>query len=1010
MKAFFQSISNAVTQATLPDRLKRTLEMPDSPARRETLRKILLELKPHLGIAAESAQESSQLWASRNAIVAQGTHIHQATKQAQDIASALLSGNPKIEDLEEVERISSVLRADCRRELDRKLAKAAAKSVDEKAFTILVKLGEHHPKDSQIQTHLGRALLKKEKLEFALLQKLACSVPFLPNEDRVAAGSLLAPWFDVCVDAEEARIREAEAVASQFSHSAEYLSGVARVLGIGALRLHGQPETAAEHFAKALIVDPADAQAKEGQRRALLESGRFDALEKLEPEDEENWGVLKDVLQWLEGEGPEAEPPLSAVALARQVLPNSAGWHRDFALARLHLIEGDSDGAAKLLEHVAARDPDLGRVSYYACWAELLSSGSRSKLEDRLIEYQDWAGAWTLLSRVWDADPSAADGLRDCVLGEADPDFAALMRARRALALDEDSQTVPSRTSPCLEEEIEAFRIRLGRACMRRDIAGVSSRLTHPFFRLLPKADRLFWTAMLHCIQGDAEAAPVDFEKAASLGHRRAAWAISVLCAQRGRIGEAVDWSSKALAERHDERAGFWRRWLAAANGDIAAQADIVADGQAGKRSALASAYFGVARADAAQRSGDFEEATRIMSQSLAAFRGVHVNNRSADDATLMAACLQFWLTPQRGAPALSSFWSQVEAMPSSPRRAWLMWLVILAKLARNDPRQPEETAAALQKLLREAGPLSDSVRGALVRSLAGIIQDASDPASSERWQAVLRQFSCDALAGEQRLATAAAAWRRCTVVSGSDPALARELELESTNDRGNSVLALIAAYAQLQSGEGRAAAEILLKASEAGGPPWMAAVAEGFPGQVPGEAMARLGSLDLDMSAATGLLLRALGVFREGQRDPGFDLVLRAWRLRPEKVPDVFRVSQWVAVVCAGAAGQAPPQLLATVKELGAAERDPKELDRLAHCAAVLSSAGLARHLWSRAVEQSVETRSFDRADFSRNLSHLASIEARASRPAEALALVREAAGHLPAAAQPASTAGGMS
>jgi len=50
------------------------------------------------------------------------------------------------------------------------------------------------------------------------------------------------------------------------------------VLGIGALRLHGEPDIAAHHFEVALSLDADDTRAREGLRRALLESGQFGAL------------------------------------------------------------------------------------------------------------------------------------------------------------------------------------------------------------------------------------------------------------------------------------------------------------------------------------------------------------------------------------------------------------------------------------------------------------------------------------------------------------------------------------------------------------------------------------------------------------------------------------------------------------------------------------------------------------------------------------------------------------
>lgn len=987
MRKFFESIVKTISQASLPERAQSALEMPESQARRQALRGLLAEFQQQLPPPVASAKQTARSSPKTLAVPNQAPYVMRTNRLALAVAWALLSGNPSVEELEEVERFCATLGSGSR-ELDRKVAETAAGAPDEKTFALLLRIGERHPTDSQIQTLVGKTLLRRPELEFALLQRLACSVPFFSDEERAATARIIASWMDVDLDAGEAEIREAEAVASQFSRSSEYLNGVARVLGIAALRLRGEPEIAAPHFEVALSLDPDDLRAREGLRRALPE----------------NWGVLQTALAWLEGEGDSPNPPVSADGLAREKVPDAAAWKRDFAVARLHLIDGDSAAAARLLQDVAVRDQESGRVSYYACWAELLATGNRAQLENWLSEYQDWDGAWTLLSRVWDADPSGGEALRSTVLGEADPDFAALMRNRRALALDQELEPAATRSSSCLEEEIEALRIRLGQACVRRDSAGVNARMENPLFRLLPKADRLFWEGMSNCLRKDTESARIKFEEAYGLGHRRAAWAIGVLCAQRGQTDQAEHWSNKGLVDRHDDRARFWRRWLAATGGDGSAQADIASGVQAGPRGALAAAFFSVARADAAQRAGDPEEAARLVERAFTSFRAVRADSPAFADASLMAACLQFWLNPQRGAPILSSFWSQVEAMPHSPRRSWLLWLVILAKIGRNDPRNVPEAAAALRRLLFEAGTLPDSVRGALVRSLAGVTQSEQDeqPEARGDWLEVLKQFPGSVLEGERQLAVAVAAWRRCGVNSGTDAGFAQALERDSESDPANGLLALVAAFENLRAGKAEVAGRVLYRSAAATNAAWLLHVARVIapePAEV-GQSATETGPGDspvLDLSLATGLLLQALTAFGSGMRDQGFDFILKAWRLKPDRVPGIFKVSQWIAVVCAESVGNAPPQLLATVKELAGATSQPADLDRLAHCAAVLNSQALARELWTRAVELASSGPGFDRADFARYLCHMAAIEAKAARSERAFALVREASGHLP-------------
>jgi hypothetical protein len=608
-----------------------------------------------------------------------------------------------------------------------------------------------------------------------------------------------------------------------------------------------------------------------------------------------------------------------------------------------------------------------------------------------------------LISRLWDLNPAVFGQVHARILAETDADFGQLLQARRALALDDEPNATPSRPAKCLEEELEALRIRLGQACLRRDEIGLNDRIGRSLFRLLPKADRLFWSAMQQRLRGSMTDARHTFEAAADLGHRRAAWAMSVLCAEEGNTAQAASWSRKGLGNRSDEHSELWRRWLDAASGNSAAQ-DTLARGHCSpaRRTAQTGAFFAVAKADAMARSGDFSSATLLMGQALAAFQ---LNEYSAmnagDETSLMAACIQFWLNPQKGAPFLSSQWRLVVAMAPSPRRSWFVWMVILAKLARNDPRDVPEASAELRRLLWAAGTMDEAVRTSLVRSLSGTVSSSNQKAS-EHWLETLREFPGGALDGEKQLAVAVAAWRRCQNCSWDEAAFPLALEMQAAADPANVPLALIAAYAQINIGAPEKAAGLLSKTAEVGPSGWLALVAEGISGQDHGVASAQVGSMSLNLASATGLLLQAVGMFRNNERERGFEAVLSAWRLCPASVPGIFRVSQWVTVICAASAGNAPPHLLGAVKDLGRAAVSSLELDRLAHCAAVLSNQTLALDLWRRAVNDS----KYDWSDFSRYLCHLASLDAKSGRRQQSVELVREAATYLPAASPEEVTA----
>jgi tetratricopeptide (TPR) repeat protein len=298
-----------------------------------------------------------------------------------------------------------------------------------------------------------------------------------------------------------------------------------------------------------------------------------------------------------------------------------------------------------------------------------------------------------------------------------------------------------------------------------------------------------------------------------------------------------------------------------------------------------------------------------------------------------------------------------------------------------------------LRDLLRAAGPLSEAARNSLVRSLASAI-GAAGGGDVDGWLQTLREMPGGALKSEKQLALAMAAWQRCQAVENADALFASSLEETLAVDDSNLPLALIAAYAWMLAGDSTRGGQLLARTGGAASSDWLSALAEAVLSQEPSPVLARVSAANLESNSTSTLLLQAAGLFRSNERERGFQAILAAWRQSPARVPGIFRVSQWVAVLCAASAGSPPPQLLGAVRDLGKAAHETAELDRLAHCAAVLNNQALAVELWRRAVKLNFA----DASDFARYLCHLGSIEAKAGRREQALEWVREAAACLPA------------
>jgi hypothetical protein len=896
---------------------------------------------------------------------------------------------------------------------------------DDKIVALLFRLYDHPEATPEVRARCARSLIDRGEMSedaMDLYSDFLLSTP--DSAEARGVRERLAKLWQVDLEASLERIEEAERAALMFAEMAGTLPGVSTALGVAALRAHHDPEGAARHFAVASRVDPRDSVAILGHMTACVLSGKYDAAERLARSAGTTAGLLvvslgklAAVLRWLDGNGTELSPPARAQELAADQLRPWVGGCVDFAAARLRLIESPPSHAAEDFKRLTQRHPDDPRVAYYAAWSDLLN-GSISDLRQHLDRHAHWAGAWTLLCRCWDAGPqSVPDNQVAAILSRAAPEFEALARCRQAIGRDEaPPATLACRPGSWVEEDIEALRIRMGYACCRADLKGLSAAMAQPLFRILPGADQRFWAGMEAWLGGNVGKARQWFREAAeTLGHPRAAWALAVLDAQANDLPQAQHWTERALSGRSDPQSQTWRLWLNACAGNEGALANLDALAAQGiARAIYVRGQLGFQAADQARRSGRTEESRQGYAQSREWFATARSKAlQMPEEPALLEACARFLMEPERGAPVLAAQWPKLEAIPLDHRRPWLLWLAVMAKIMHRDPRHAASVHRVLDDLLPKAGHLSDEVVEALAGGLAKAAADAPLPEVAEHWLALLHRLPRTAAQKSERehdrMAQAASAWQRSGKASfDTAPDLAASLAHLLAADPGNVPLAVIAAFLQLLARNPAAAVEVLRsgRPETPGGTALLLSLAEAIEGKESADSLAEADSASLDPSSPSRRLLQAAKCFARGQVDNGYKEVIEAWKTaasqkQPQAVAAVLKVPRIVAVLCWRTKGTPPAGLLETVRELAAATEEPAVLDLLARSAAALARSELAQELWERIAAQPGSGSGPALQDYGQYLCHLAATSLRkAVPPAQAQRRLEEVKGRLRRAA----------
>lgn len=377
-----------------------------------------------------------------------------------------------------------------------------------------------------------------DETHLAVYADVLARQPQPPAEVTGLVGEILNIEFDCDVES----LRLARSLAAWLGRSST-LAEAAFALGLAALRLHQDPQSAAQLFATALARDGGHTDALRGLLSAHLQAREFPlaitaarTAPVLSPRCTDLL-MLCEVLAWLGDcdvqSSASAIPPATAERLAEIAPGLDVGPWRDYALGRLYLLDGDARQARQSFIEVFYAGLSDADVHYHAAWAELLCKNPDGVRAD----YDALAGApgsWALGCLLQDAAPG------DATLSAIPDGFEQVAAARQALTT---RGTVPATldvrslfTSGAVQADLfEALRTALAVEAAHNRILPES--LASPLFARLPAAERLLWTA-LSLRDTDAEESRSLLRRAIELGRDRAAVILALDAVRDGRLGE----------------------------------------------------------------------------------------------------------------------------------------------------------------------------------------------------------------------------------------------------------------------------------------------------------------------------------------------------------------------------------------------------------------------------------------------------------------------------------------
>lgn len=522
--------------------------------------------------------------------------------------------------------------------------------------------------------------------------------------------------------------------------------GADRAAGLHRLLVTAEFDAARDHFLDACEADPHDETALLGLLASYVRDGQaanipewaFTAARGAAPNVAAT-AELGLVLTWFDSDTDVPAP--TAGRLVALDLTHETGLWPDYALGRLHLLDGDAARARDLLVPLASDGSALPQWRYHAAWAQLLSgdraglwtlTGAMTRSPD------DWALACLLLDTEPDAVPSTD---AEHAAAAAPPGYEWIARVRRDLATGVRPPAGPDRSAsgsasglPAegggLPERLEALRTALAEAYGRAagavgaaraaGVADMAALLREPLYRRLPRADRLLWSGLL-ALREEPEEGRRLLGAALVFGHERAALVLAAHHLEGRRPARA----HRLLAGLRGQKAELLRAWAEeASGGPDEAIADRLAE-LTDRRFPQLPYVLGAVRLHQLAGEGAFLDPddaphhARLAARDLARAVAAAPDTLPSDAAELLRAArtVAHGVTPGQAGPS-----------PTVSQHPWAEWVLGLARLAETPEAVGLGLCGRLVALAEEADEPPPRTVTVLAAALARAGMTSEDP------------------------------------------------------------------------------------------------------------------------------------------------------------------------------------------------------------------------------------------------------------------------------------------
>jgi hypothetical protein len=810
---------------------------------------------------------------------------------------------------------------------------------------------------------------------------------------------LVSDTLRVGFDSDRPRIRRAGRLAGLLYGARADVPGRDLALGLHCLLNGADYNRAAWHLNAAVAAAPADptaflgllsAQVRRGDHPAALAAlaGR---VGRPSSTPIEGMAELCRVLVWLHGAGMSGPPPAGTDRLTALGIETYAGQWLDYAIGRMHLIEGNARRAAASLVPLAAARPDW---AYHATWASLLT-GDRREIARRAATRA--RPSWALGCLLMDADPTrVTDAEVELLRRAAPPEYAQIAVARTAMAQAVRPAAEPSWTagSGSTEEELEALRTVLGVRFAGHRQAAMAAAMALPQFQRLPAAERLLWQGLAE-LRTDPRAALRPLTEAVALGHPRAAL---VLVAHELQLGSAGDSAVLLLETLPGPKADLLRAWAAALHGRER-DGERPADGEHGfeDREDGPSAAFDRLCAQGMPRAyyalGHIHLGRNDPAAAALAFNAALSAGALAvrDDAQALACASELATTGRSGGRSVAELW------PAATGHPWASWILGLAQLSEDPTKADLEMCGRLVDLVETTDPDTSGDQatasvGALAVTLARACTATTDPDRAGALAGLLgqlaRRLDHPEVRRSHRFSVALAArLRRAETVDG------RAARAVAGTDPGNGLLALVAARFAVDGGETDRAAQRLRVASATAS---ATAAVEGLICGIVADVLEgrRPGPAPAELAPPTDRALRVMRAAGLAEADPARcrELLIEALDGTGPDIADLVDIGRALPIMCGGGGRTSPSALVDLVRRLARSPAERPDPLTLARSATAVGDFETAHRVWPTALGRGDTAR----AEYARFLCHQARAARKEGDALEAARLLRMAASHL--------------